>query len=213
MASLRSKNRDVFLYTADNEQQQIGGLVLTKDITNRLFYSMVRILILEQRSIVIKNEIGNELQQDDAELQPGKYYVDGMFRYNLAAEALDSDIKALCPGYFMINNEVPLIRAYSTQSGSRLASYRSAVLERDRKCLVTGVPAFDSAPYLHAAHIFPLAFEGHWITQNYKRWIAEPSSSSDSKINSARNGLTLRSDVHAQFDAYAFAINPDVRAL
>ena len=66
--------------------------------------------------------------------------------------------------------------------------------------------------YLHAAHIFPLAYEDIWISGNYQRWITETSSSSSaSKINSVQNGLLLESGVHSLFDSYGFSINPDVR--
>jgi HNH endonuclease len=61
-----------------------------------------------------------------------------------------------------------------------------------------------------ASHIFPLAYEGHWIDHNYDRWITIQSAKGGS-INSVQNGLLLKSDIHQLFDAYAIAINPDVR--
>jgi len=46
-----------------------------------------------------------------------------------------------------------------------------------------------------------------------ERYIEDDTDASEidsSKINSIQNGLLLRSDVHALFDAYLVAINPDV---
>ncbi len=62
---------------------------------------------------------------------------------------------------------------------------------------------------LDAAHIFPLAYERHWIQDNYGCWITIPPDDGAS-INSVQNGLLLRSDLHADFDNYFVSINPDV---
>jgi HNH endonuclease len=59
------------------------------------------------------------------------------------------------------------------------------------------------------AHVFPLAYEGHWAEQGYSRWITIPPESGG-MINSVQNGLLLRSDIHQLFDSYNLSINPDV---
>ena len=60
-----------------------------------------------------------------------------------------------------------------------------------------------------AAHIFPLAHEGHWKQHNFGRWISlQPITGGT--INSVQNGLLLTWTVHQLFDIYAFSINPDV---
>jgi hypothetical protein len=64
-----------------------------------------------------------------------------------------------------------------------------------------------------AAHIFPLAYEQHWIDYNYGRWISTPLNGEQIKggaINSVENGLLLDSTLHDLFDFYCFSINPDV---
>jgi hypothetical protein len=46
-----------------------------------------------------------------------------------------------------------------------------------------------------------------------EQYIEDDTNTSEidsSKINSVRNGLLLRTDVHALFDAYLLAVNPDV---
>jgi hypothetical protein len=60
-----------------------------------------------------------------------------------------------------------------------------------------------------AAHIFPLAYEGHWMQFNYGRWISLPPERGGT-INSVQNGILLRNDMHNLFDGYAFSINPEV---
>jgi len=101
-------------------------------------------------------------------------------------------------------------------SGTRQQALRDAVRARDGRCVVTGKKALgayrDNWAGFEAAHIFPLAYEGHWAQYNYSRWIALPPTTGDS-INSVRNGLLLCGTVHQLFDTYLFSINPDVRIL
>ncbi len=58
----------------------------------------------------------------------------------------------------------------------------------------------NSASY-EAAHIFPIAYQAHWIQHNFSRWITIPPVSG-SDINSVQNVLLLRSHIHALFDNY-----------
>ena len=54
----------------------------------------------------------------------------------------------------------------SVSSGTRLASVRDAVRDRDRGCAVTGERAVGANRGVwwgfECAHIFPLAYEQHW---------------------------------------------------
>jgi hypothetical protein len=80
--------------------------------------------------------------------------------------------------------------------------------------VITGKAALD-AEYgfwtgFEAAHIFPLAYEQHWIDNAYSRWVTVPATSGG-PINSVQNGMLLKSDIHALFDSYQVSINPDVR--
>jgi hypothetical protein len=114
----------------------------------------------------------------------------------------------LSTGSFSVNSEPWLARTLSVASGT-LAAFRDAVRERDRRCVITGEEALD-AEYgiwegFEAAHIFPLAHEGHWRDHDYGRWIT-PSGGS---INSVQNGLLLDSTIHALFEGCSVSINPD----
>ncbi|MCJ1406444.1 hypothetical protein MMC19_000509 [Ptychographa xylographoides] len=129
--------------------------------------------------------------RDNNPLEPGKYYVNGSFQ---------------------VTDEPPLTRTISMHTGSRHRAFRDAVQARDGRCFVTGVVA----PLSHrnryvgfeAAHIFPLAYQGHWNDQKHSRWITVMPSAGG-PINSVQNGLLLRSDVYQLFDSYFFSINPD----
>lgn len=59
---------------------------------------------------------------------------------------------------------------------------------------------------LDAAYIFPLALGAHWIQNKFGRWIKDGSGS----VSFVQNGEFLRADLHREFDAFAFSINPDV---
>ena len=99
-------------------------------------------------------------------------------------------------------------------TGTHTATFCDAVRARDGECVITGLQAEDAVVGdwvgFDAAHIFPLGHESHWIENNYDRWITVPAVRGGS-INSVQNGLLLRTDIHAVFDAYGFSINPDVR--
>ena len=103
----------------------------------------------------------------------------------------------------------------SQQTTNRTQSFCDAVRSRDGQCVITGQQAPDAAngrwDGLQAAHIFPLAYEGHWNQSNYPGLITiPPASEAAGNINSVQNGLLLRNDIHQLFDSYDFSINPDV---
>ena len=96
-----------------------------------------------------------------------------------------------------------------------MAEFWEAVRQRDRRCVITGEEP--EAEYgiwrgFEAAHIFPLACEGHWIQHDYGHWISIHPNTGGS-INSVQNGLLLRADIHNLFDGYDVSINPDVYIL
>lgn len=100
----------------------------------------------------------------------------------------------------------------SVNTGTRLKNFRDEVRERDQRCVVTGIEAKDERGEwfgFEAAHVFPLAYEGHWQEHNFGRWITIPPDRGGS-INSVQNGILLRSDIHQLFDTYNLSINPDV---
>ena len=87
------------------------------------------------------------------------------------------------------------------------------IRRRDGRCVITGKIALGAYRNhwkgFEAAHIFPLAYEGHWVQHNFARWITIPAANGET-INSKQNGLLLRADIHGLFDNYDISINPDV---
>ena len=114
----------------------------------------------------------------------------------------------------MVNHEPWLLRTISLETGTRTQDFCDAVRSRDRRCVISGkeVPSYGSDSFytgFQAAHIFPLAYEGQWVSGGYSRWITILPENGGA-INSVQNGLLLKSDIHEQFDSYNLSINPDV---
>ncbi|KAL2054126.1 hypothetical protein ABVK25_005665 [Lepraria finkii] len=187
----RSLGRNVHIYGAKDRSKLLGGLMLNNGITNSNLYSMVEILLLFDSSFSIENEAAATLERNEEPLTGGKYYI---------------------VGSFTVNNEPCLTRTISLSTGTRLKSFRDEVRKRDGRCVITGKIApgahHDYWKGFQAAHIIPLAYEGHWVQQKFSRWITIPAASGDN-INSKQNGLLLRSDIHELFDVYDVSINPD----
>ncbi|KAF8464668.1 hypothetical protein BDZ91DRAFT_729597 [Kalaharituber pfeilii] len=191
----RSAGRDVHIYNVDDPATVLGGLILTNGVTNANFYSVVEIIVLFDQDYFLRDEGGTTVQRDDHPLRSGNYYIH-------------------TNGSVTVNNEVPLLRTVSLQTGTRVESFCDAVRDRDRRCVITGRPALDADYGIYwgfqAAHIFPLAYEGHWDAQNYCRWITiPPATESAGTINSVQNGMLLDNTIHTLFDLYVISINPD----
>ncbi|KAF1810201.1 hypothetical protein P152DRAFT_401644 [Eremomyces bilateralis CBS 781.70] len=189
----RSLGRDVHIYDASDRTTVLGGLILTNGVTNANFYSMVEILVLFTTAFELQNEEGTKIQRTDDPLWPGNYYIHAA-------------------GSFAVNNESWLVRTISVSTGTRTHCFRDAVRSRDRRCVISGEVAvaaqFDRWDSFEAAHIFPIAYEGHWKDHGYDRWITiQPDDGG--AINSVQNGLLLNSGVHQLFDNYILSINPD----
>ncbi|KAL0634242.1 hypothetical protein Q9L58_006860 [Maublancomyces gigas] len=198
-AANRALGRNVHIYAASDPTEVFGGLVLTNGVTKANFYSMMEVFLFFESSYVLRHEDATDamkdVPKDEQALQPGNYYI-------------------VTDGSITVNNEAWLIRTISVASRTRVVSFRDAVRDRDRRCVITGEKALDAEYGLwegfEAAHVFPLAHERHWREHNYGRWITIPSATeSAGSINSVQNGMLLRADIHALFDSYTVSINPD----
>lgn len=210
--SNRALGRDVHIYDANDPATVLGGLILTNGVTNANLYSMVEIIFIFERDYFLRDEGDAMVQRDNHPLQPGNYYIvtsGRFFRAYIVKPLL------IAIGSITVSDEPWLVRTISLQSGTHVATFRNAVRERDRRCVITGRRArgADRGNWagFEAAHIFPLAYEGHWRDHNYGRWITiPPATESAGSINSVQNGLLLRSDIRSLFDNYLLSINPDV---
>ncbi|KAH8154384.1 uncharacterized protein LAJ45_00911 [Morchella importuna] len=192
--SNRSLGRDIHIYAAsDPTGPVLGGLILTNGVTNVNLYSMVDIILILSSIYHLQDARRSQLDRDDNPLQPGNYYV-------------------VTDGSISINDETCLTRTISLGTGTRVASFRNAVRDRDRRCVITGEDAVNadlgSWRGFEAAHIFPLAYLHHWNANNLGSLISIESTDGEF-INSVQNGMLLRSDIHVLFDGYEVSINPD----
>ncbi|KAH8654977.1 HNH endonuclease-domain-containing protein [Tricladium varicosporioides] len=197
----RSRGRTVHIFDASNRNTAIGGLILTDGVTNANLYAMVEIIVIVTSKFTLQNESDVIVEKDSSPLQPGSYYIHVL-----------AQLEPIEP--FQLNNELILCRALSLQTGTRVQAFRDSVRLRDRRCVITGREYFDDNNWrgFEAAHIFPLAYENHWIEHNYGHWISTPPNGEEiegGKINSVQNGILLRSDIHQLFDFYDISINPD----
>ncbi|KAG0638154.1 hypothetical protein HOY80DRAFT_888383 [Tuber brumale] len=191
----RSGWRNTFIYTSDNRGTIIGGLWTAEGITNANFYSVIGIFCSFSDTFDLHNGSERLIERDSQQLQPGNYYI-------------------VTDGSITITDEVPLTRTKSVTSGTRVESFRDAVRDRDRGCVITGTRAplahFGNWRCFEDSHIFPFAYEQHWNQCNYGRWTTvPPANESDGSINSLQNGILLRSDMRDCFDNYDLTINPD----
>lgn len=188
----RSAGRDVHIYNANDPTEPLGGLILTNGVTNANFYAMIEVFLFFNGDYVLRHEGVTDVPRDEQALQPGSYFI-------------------VTDGSITVSNEPWLVRTISVSSGTRVAVFREAVRERDRRCVITGrtvVSARGAWTSFEAAHIFPLAYEDHWIRHNYARWITIHPDSGGS-INSIQNGMLLDRSIHTLFDTYDISINPD----
>jgi len=116
-------------------------------------------------------------------------------------------------GSVTITDEAPLLRTNFPMPAT-VESFRDAVRERDKGCILTGRMVRSCGSYrwtgLEAAHIFPLVYEGYWNDCGFGHFITVPGKS-DETINSPQNGILLECSAHVFFASYDVSINPDVR--
>ncbi|MBE3047725.1 HNH endonuclease [Candidatus Bathyarchaeota archaeon] len=187
--------RDVFLSDARDPDSTLTGLVTTPGVTTANFHQMIEIVLVIQGPYTIQhaNETKTTLNRDSTPFLPGNYLL-------------------VTEGDVSVSDELFLTRANSNDSGARNKAFRKAVRRRDGRCVVTGlVNKYPSRGWLvwDAAHVFPVAYEGHWNARGLGRWVADGPSAGT--VDSVWNGLLLSKSVHGLFDAYIFSINPDVR--
>ena len=71
----RSIGRTVFIYDANNPDKVLGGLILTKGLTNANFHHMVKILFIFTDPIRLRHGSNTVIARDGTSLQPGKYFL------------------------------------------------------------------------------------------------------------------------------------------
>ncbi|KAK9239235.1 hypothetical protein V1525DRAFT_339906, partial [Lipomyces kononenkoae] len=190
--------RDVHFYHFAEPKMALGGLVLSPSVTEMNFLSMLAILIVASGPyIVTSRNTGADLAPTDNRLQPGHYDT----RPNSRRDTIS------------VTDEPCIIRILSRTITGRDDAFRNLVRERDGKCVITGLvnnQAYrDRWTGFEATRIFPLSSEEYFVQNGFIRWITNRMDEHDTGINSCQNGLLMQSSIHALFDDFGFAVNPD----
>ncbi|KAK9244174.1 HNH endonuclease-domain-containing protein [Lipomyces tetrasporus] len=188
----RSRGRNVHFYDALDPDHALGGLILNRSVTEKTFLFMLGILLAASDPYTVVLRCTDEIvTPSDKPLKPGHY-----------------DIRSNSPGgRISLADEPCVTRSYSdTDSGTTNDEFQNQVRLRDRKCVITGTVNTD-ADYdywtgFEAAHVFPLSYGKLLVDSGLPRFTT-------AGINSCQNGLLMLTDIHQQFDAFLFSINPD----
>jgi hypothetical protein len=194
---IRAIDRDVFFYDLKDLSTQLGGLVLTRGITNANFYAMINIVLVISSAYFLQNDNGDILPRDAEPLLPGNYFI-------------------VADGTINVNDRLVVPRSPSRSTGTRLRSFKKRVRERDGRCVVSKVESNGLRGGFwigfEAAHIVPIACGQLWRNNDFGNLITipPPPPNEGDTINSVQNGLLLQSTIHQLFETYIFSINPDV---
>ncbi|KAK9321853.1 HNH endonuclease-domain-containing protein [Lipomyces orientalis] len=198
MARTRARGRDVHFYLFSEPDKAIGGMKLNPSITEKVFLSMLDILIVASGPYrVTLRSTGVDLMRTGNALNPGHYDIRPYSRK--------------CT--IFITDEPCITRILSRTITGRDDFFRARVRERDGKCVITGIVNTEADVNewrgFHTAHIFPLSSEEYWVQNGFSRWITNRAGDHDTGINSCQNGLLMLSNIHEKFDGFDFSIDPD----
>jgi hypothetical protein len=71
----RAEGRKVHIFNASDPNTELGGLFLTKGVTNANLYAMVGIIVIVTSEYFLQDARNIRIEKDDKELQPGNYYI------------------------------------------------------------------------------------------------------------------------------------------
>ncbi|KAK9350810.1 hypothetical protein V1523DRAFT_57837 [Lipomyces doorenjongii] len=200
MAANRSLGRDILIYLATDPTVSIGGAYTNPTFTKTTFLDSLDVLIIHDLPLrVYKINDGRvHIQRTQDPLLPGEYEVES-----------DGHMDVTDAPYYKRTSS-----AMSSLSASgRVRSFPAAVRDRDRGCVITGVPLTQRELLLQrwtgydAAHVFPVALESMFHNYNFGELVVLDER--DGSVNSPQNGLLLQTNVHRRFDQYEISINPN----
>ncbi|KAK9482074.1 hypothetical protein V1527DRAFT_455393 [Lipomyces starkeyi] len=200
MAANRNLGRDIVIYLATDPTVSIGGGYTNPTFTKTTFLDSLDVLITHDLPLrVYKINDGRvHIQRTQDPLLPGEYEVES-----------DGHMDVTDAPYYKRTSS-----AMSSLSASgRVRSFPAAVRDRDRRCVITGVPLTQRELLLQrwtgydAAHVFPVALESMFHNYNFGELVVLDER--DGSVNSPQNGLLLQTNVHRRFDQYEMSINPN----
>ncbi|PUU82986.1 hypothetical protein B9Z19DRAFT_929941, partial [Tuber borchii] len=171
----------------------LAGLRATPGITNHAFYKMVGIMfIFRTPDVTIRYEGGTIVPRNEQQLQSGHYTFASQGRITWNPEPFILDIQVESTGV------------------ERTEEFRKGVRARDKMCVISKDPVeFGCFRGFEACHIYPLSHHRLWINSGHSSWLSPSPIGPDHGINSVKNGILLRRDIHTRFDAFDLTIDPD----
>ncbi|PUU72846.1 hypothetical protein B9Z19DRAFT_1136564 [Tuber borchii] len=151
-------------------------------ITVQDLYTMVRLFCTFTHPFFLRGQAGQELLDEHSRLVvAGSYFI-------------------IIEGSCDVVTEPILVNTPPFQGGIPSLRFRESVRGRDGDCIISGIRSRGLAGNwggFEVAHIFPLAYAGHWNAGNFG-WGIE--------INHPQNGMLMDSSIHRLFDNYEFSI-------
>lgn len=71
----RSVGRDVHIYDTRDPDIILGGLILTRGVTNANLHAMIDIFCIFEVSYILQGEDRTVILRDDNALRPGRYFI------------------------------------------------------------------------------------------------------------------------------------------
>lgn len=189
MSQDRTGGRTVFIYFSTDPGVLKGGLCPAGGCTERDFLDMLDTLCHAQDGFNVQFQSETGFISGRRLLRQGNY--------TLHPKVSGQQIS--------INNDQYHPRTLSLSDSTRNAAFCQKIRQRDGRCVITGqvntAAAFNGWSRFQVAHIFPLS-----LSSGYN---ALTNSTQPSDINSPRNGILLRADVHGPWDNYSISVNPN----
>ncbi|TDL20955.1 hypothetical protein BD410DRAFT_790307 [Rickenella mellea] len=201
--------RNVQVYSPHTDPPTIVAGINQHGTTSiEMFYKMLNIVLVVQTPwyIYLADEqyqpLDKALRPNDIDLLPLGMYV------------ILSPNKETIPVSLTPENFRPRILSAdkSGTSTPHKMTFRNRIRDRDDRCCVTRLLTHGLYYRFRASHIFPISHKDVWDKLNLSNYFDDDAPDGEqgpNSINSVQNGLLLRSDHHAGFNAYDFAINPD----
>jgi hypothetical protein len=81
MPHSRAEGRNVHIFNASDPDTELGGLFLTKGVTNANLYAMVGIIVIVTSEYFLQDASNIRIEKDDMLLQPGNYTIVATSRF------------------------------------------------------------------------------------------------------------------------------------
>ncbi|RWQ92055.1 HNH endonuclease-domain-containing protein [Paecilomyces variotii] len=191
----RSPARNVFIELASEPGTIQAGLCAARNLTRAQFLDMLRVLFVPPNAFhVCEWGSTTPISPTSQVLRHGRYVV------HPSIEGQEVSV----------SNERYFPRTMSLESTASTERFRDQVRHRDRRCVITHNRALD-APYdswtgFQAAHIYPRSLSELFTVHGFANKLTYDISED---VNSPQNGILLRQDIHALWDSYEIAVNPN----